>query len=71
MNFTTDEAALAGYRWAKGDEEEKAQLFKNQGRFREIYVRLPDDKFFLFTKLQPELWPELIKLNYRILNRSV
>jgi hypothetical protein len=71
MNFTTDEAALAGYRWAKGDEEEKAQLFKNQGRFREIYVRLPDDKFFLFTKLQPELWPELIKLDYRILNRSV
>ena len=71
MSFTTDKAALAGYRWAKGNEEEKAQLFKNQGCFREIYIGLPGDKFFLFTKLQPELWPELIKLDYRILNRSV
>lgn len=71
MSLTTDEAALAGYRWAQANEFEKALLFTSHPEYRKIFARLPGDNFSLLAELDSSIWPDLLKVDYSILDRGV
>lgn len=64
------EVALYTYWWATKDASGKARLYEQCPNFRGLFTSLPHNCFFLFEKINPTLWSELVNLNYSILDRS-
>ena len=62
--------ATASYQWGKATNREKFRLWKANSDWRPLFVELPDDCFFLFEGLDASFWPELVRLNYSILDRG-
>lgn len=68
--FSESEREIAKYvySWATGDVSEKARLYEQISNFRELFTSLPGNPFFLFEKINPLLWPELVSFDYGILS---
>lgn len=62
--------ARMSYNWAKEDNDGKAKLYEDNPKCREIFMELPDDKFFLFEKVDSNLWTELVRFDHSIVNQG-
>ncbi|KAF2818227.1 hypothetical protein CC86DRAFT_389092 [Ophiobolus disseminans] len=58
------------HRWCSSSDEGKADLWKSNPNSRALYLEIPDDKFFLFEKLERASWPDLDHFGYSVLDRG-
>jgi hypothetical protein len=61
--------ALAAYEWCAADDDERAELYKENPKLREVYLSLPGPISALIEKLDSLLWPDLLRwTGYEILD---